>query len=253
VRAGQGSGDRSQERSALSSADCSNPAGRRGPARSEPTRPARRRRSCGRAVPPVLLLCRAQRGSYGVLDLPPASPGPLGADRAPRPVARWPRDGHGLGAARPRRQGGGIPPVRSQDRSGAGPGDRARRLGTGSGRLREGGRLPAGAARSRGALRSPAARHVRGGAAFRREGFRAAPRACRPAATAAAPRYWSSPLSPTSVPTRPPAPSRCDPCGAPGEIGLTGLRVAGAPFAVRVGRLGLAMVEEVADALRLGA
>lgn len=41
--------------------------------------------------------------------------------------------------------------------------------------------------------------------------------------------------------------------GAPlGEISLTGLRVAGAPFSVRVGRLGLAMVEEAADGLQLG-
>jgi hypothetical protein len=37
-----------------------------------------------------------------------------------------------------------------------------------------------------------------------------------------------------------------------GEIGMTGLRVAGAPFAVRVSRLGLAMVEEAADGLQLG-
>lgn len=41
--------------------------------------------------------------------------------------------------------------------------------------------------------------------------------------------------------------------GAPlGEIGLTGLRVAGQVFSVRVSRLGLAMVEEAADELQLG-
>lgn len=40
--------------------------------------------------------------------------------------------------------------------------------------------------------------------------------------------------------------------GAPiGELVLTGLRVAGAPFSVRVGRLGLAMVEEAAEGLQL--
>ncbi|MFE1895024.1 glycogen debranching N-terminal domain-containing protein [Streptomyces yangpuensis] len=41
--------------------------------------------------------------------------------------------------------------------------------------------------------------------------------------------------------------------GAPlGAIRFAGLRVAGEPFAVRVGRLGLGMVEEAADALQLG-
>jgi hypothetical protein len=37
-----------------------------------------------------------------------------------------------------------------------------------------------------------------------------------------------------------------------GEIVLTGLRINGAPFSVRVSRLGLAMVEEAADGLQLG-
>ncbi|WP_432174403.1 glycogen debranching N-terminal domain-containing protein [Streptomyces sp. Tue6028] len=41
--------------------------------------------------------------------------------------------------------------------------------------------------------------------------------------------------------------------GAPlGEIVLRGLRISGAPFSVRVSRLGLAMVEEAADGLQLG-
>lgn len=41
--------------------------------------------------------------------------------------------------------------------------------------------------------------------------------------------------------------------GAPlGALRLSGLRVAGEPFAVRVSRLGLGMVEEAADALQLG-
>jgi hypothetical protein len=38
-----------------------------------------------------------------------------------------------------------------------------------------------------------------------------------------------------------------------GEIALTGLRLAGAPFSARVSRLGLALVEEAAEGLRLGA
>lgn len=37
------------------------------------------------------------------------------------------------------------------------------------------------------------------------------------------------------------------------EIGLTGLRVAGAPFSGRGSRLGLALVEEAAGALQQGA
>jgi hypothetical protein len=80
------------------------------------------------------------------------------------------------------------------------------------------------------------------------------PAACRPAATAAA----SAVLMLTAVVgIRPDAPARTVVLrpvrGAPlGALGLTGLRVAGAPFAVRVSRLGLAMVEEVADGLQLG-
>jgi glycogen debranching enzyme len=81
------------------------------------------------------------------------------------------------------------------------------------------------------------------------------PAACRPAATAAA----AGVLLLTSLAgIRPDAPAgtvtlrplRSAPLG---EIGLTGLRVAGAPFSVRVSRLGLAMVEEAADGLQLGA
>lgn len=40
--------------------------------------------------------------------------------------------------------------------------------------------------------------------------------------------------------------------GRPRPLGPTGLRVAGAPFAVRISRLGLAMVEEAAEGLQLG-
>ncbi|MER5830544.1 glycogen debranching N-terminal domain-containing protein [Streptomyces sp. NPDC002130] len=80
------------------------------------------------------------------------------------------------------------------------------------------------------------------------------PAACRPAATAAAAGIM---LLTTLVGIRPDAPAgtvtlrpvRSAPLG---EIGFTGLRVAGARFSVRVGRLGLAMVEEAADGLQLG-
>ncbi|MFE7762167.1 glycogen debranching N-terminal domain-containing protein [Streptomyces sp. NPDC057438] len=80
------------------------------------------------------------------------------------------------------------------------------------------------------------------------------PAACRPAATAAAAGVL---LLTTLVGIRPDAPAgtvtlrpvRSAPLG---EIGMTGLRVAGVPFAVRVSRLGLAMVEEAADGLQLG-
>jgi len=81
------------------------------------------------------------------------------------------------------------------------------------------------------------------------------PTACRPAATAAAAGVL---LLTTLAGIRPDAPARTVTLrpvrGAPlGEIGLTGLRVAGAPFSVRVSRLGLALVEEAADGLQLGA
>lgn len=80
------------------------------------------------------------------------------------------------------------------------------------------------------------------------------PAACRPAATAAAAGVL---LLTTLVGIRPDAPAgtvtlRPVPSAPLGEIGLTGLRVAGAPFSVRVSRLGLAMVEEAADGLQLG-
>ncbi|GGX70659.1 amylo-alpha-1,6-glucosidase [Streptomyces minutiscleroticus] len=80
------------------------------------------------------------------------------------------------------------------------------------------------------------------------------PAACRPAATAAAAGVL---LLNTLAGVRPDVPAgtvalrpiRSAPLG---EIGLTGLRVAGAPFSVRIGRLGLAMVEEAAEELQLG-
>ncbi|WP_369249661.1 glycogen debranching N-terminal domain-containing protein [Streptomyces sp. R41] len=80
------------------------------------------------------------------------------------------------------------------------------------------------------------------------------PAACRPAAAAAA----AGVLLLTSLAgIRPDAPAgtvtlrpvRDAPLG---EIGLTRLRISGAPFSVRVSRLGLAMVEEAADGLQLG-
>jgi glycogen debranching enzyme len=80
------------------------------------------------------------------------------------------------------------------------------------------------------------------------------PAACRPAATAAA----AGVLLPVALAgIRPDAPAgtvtlRPVHCAPVGEIVLTGLRIAGAPFSVRVSRLGLAMVEEAADGLQLG-
>ncbi|MFG3021663.1 glycogen debranching N-terminal domain-containing protein [Streptomyces sp. NPDC048254] len=81
------------------------------------------------------------------------------------------------------------------------------------------------------------------------------PAACRPAATAAASGVL---LLTTLAGIRPDAPAGTVTLrpvhSAPlGELGLTGLRVAGAPFSIRVSRLGLAMVEEAADGLQLGA
>jgi glycogen debranching enzyme len=81
------------------------------------------------------------------------------------------------------------------------------------------------------------------------------PAACRPSATAAAAGIL---LLTTLAGIRPDTPAGTvtlrPVSSAPlGEIGLTGLRVAGAPFSVRVSRLGLAMVEEAADGLQLGA
>ncbi|WP_371526795.1 glycogen debranching protein [Streptomyces sp. NBC_01283] len=80
------------------------------------------------------------------------------------------------------------------------------------------------------------------------------PASCRPAATAAAAGVL---LLTALAGIRPDAPSgtvtlrpvRSAPLG---ELGLTALRVAGAPFSVRVSRLGLAMVEEAAEGLQLG-
>ncbi|MFC8517970.1 glycogen debranching N-terminal domain-containing protein [Streptomyces sp. NPDC057257] len=80
------------------------------------------------------------------------------------------------------------------------------------------------------------------------------PASCRPAATAAAAGVL---LPITLAGIRPDAPGGTVTLrpvhSAPlGEIVLTGLRVAGAPFSVRVSRLGLAMVEEAGDGLQLG-
>lgn len=80
------------------------------------------------------------------------------------------------------------------------------------------------------------------------------PAACRPAATAAA----SAIMVLTALAgIRPDTPARTVTLrpvrSAPlGELGLTELRLAGAPFAVRISRLGLAMVEEAANGLQLG-
>ncbi|MGA4839166.1 glycogen debranching N-terminal domain-containing protein [Streptomyces sp. G45] len=80
------------------------------------------------------------------------------------------------------------------------------------------------------------------------------PAACRPAAISAAAGVQlltglagMRPDAPAGTVTL--RPVRSAPLG---EVGLTGLRVSGAPFSVRVSRLGLAMVEEAADGLQLG-
>ncbi|MEU6167508.1 glycogen debranching N-terminal domain-containing protein [Streptomyces tanashiensis] len=80
------------------------------------------------------------------------------------------------------------------------------------------------------------------------------PAACRPAAVAAAGAVHAL-LALAGV--RPDAPGRSVSvhplASAPlGAIRLSGLVVAGEPFAVRVGRLGLGMVEEAAEGLQLG-
>ncbi|MFF1698439.1 glycogen debranching N-terminal domain-containing protein [Streptomyces sp. NPDC058257] len=80
------------------------------------------------------------------------------------------------------------------------------------------------------------------------------PAACTPAAVSAAAGVQ---LLTALAGIRPDAPSGTvtlrPVSSAPlGELGLTALCVAGAPFAVRVSRLGLAMVEEAADGLQLG-
>lgn len=80
------------------------------------------------------------------------------------------------------------------------------------------------------------------------------PSACRPAAVAAAAAVH---VLTALVGIRPDAPARtvalhpvrCAPLGA---VRLSGLSVAGQPFAARVSRLGLGMVEEAADGLQLG-
>ncbi|WP_327278926.1 MULTISPECIES: glycogen debranching N-terminal domain-containing protein [unclassified Streptomyces] len=80
------------------------------------------------------------------------------------------------------------------------------------------------------------------------------PAACRPAAAAAAAGIHAltalaglRPDAPAGTVALVPLP------GAPlGALRFSGLRVSGEPFAVRISRLGLGMVEEAADALQLG-
>ncbi|GGS17149.1 aminotransferase [Streptomyces aureoverticillatus] len=80
------------------------------------------------------------------------------------------------------------------------------------------------------------------------------PAACRPAAVSAAAGVQLLTLLAGIRPDAPVGTVTLNPVrSAPlGELGLTALRVAGAPFSVRVSRLGLAMVEEAADGLQLG-
>nr|WP_258024478.1 glycogen debranching N-terminal domain-containing protein [Streptomyces bambusae] len=80
------------------------------------------------------------------------------------------------------------------------------------------------------------------------------PAACRPAGVSAAAGIHALV---TLAGVRPDAPAGtvavAPLAGAPlGAVRLSGLRVAGEPFTVRVSRLGLGMVEEAADALQLG-
>ncbi|MDJ0381934.1 glycogen debranching N-terminal domain-containing protein [Streptomyces sp. G-G2] len=80
------------------------------------------------------------------------------------------------------------------------------------------------------------------------------PAACRPAAVAAAAAIHVLSALAGIRPDAPAGTVALAPLsGTPlGELRLSGLRVAGEPFAVRVSRLGLGMVEEAADALQLG-
>ncbi|GAA3389984.1 glycogen debranching N-terminal domain-containing protein [Streptomyces roseoviridis] len=80
------------------------------------------------------------------------------------------------------------------------------------------------------------------------------PAACRPAAVAAASGVH---LLTAVLGIRPDVPGRTValhplPSAPLGEVRLSGLRVAGEPFAARVGRLGLGMVEEATPGLQLG-
>ncbi|MFD3539919.1 glycogen debranching N-terminal domain-containing protein [Streptomyces sp. NPDC058662] len=80
------------------------------------------------------------------------------------------------------------------------------------------------------------------------------PAACRPAAVAAAAGIHVLTALAGIRPDAPGGTVRLVPLpGAPlGALRLSGLRVSGQPFAVRISRLGLAMVEEAADELQLG-
>ncbi|MEV8535439.1 glycogen debranching N-terminal domain-containing protein [Streptomyces sp. NPDC051211] len=79
------------------------------------------------------------------------------------------------------------------------------------------------------------------------------PAACRPASVAAAAGIHALAALAGIRPDAPAGTVALAPLGsAPlGALRLSGLRVAGQPFAVRVSRLGLGMVEEAADALQL--
>ncbi|MFB6559388.1 glycogen debranching N-terminal domain-containing protein [Streptomyces sp. NPDC056400] len=80
------------------------------------------------------------------------------------------------------------------------------------------------------------------------------PAACRPAAVAAAAGIHALTVLAGIRPDAPAGTVALAPLsGAPlGGLRLSGLRVAGEPFAVRISRLGLGMVEEAADVLQLG-
>ncbi|MER7660557.1 glycogen debranching N-terminal domain-containing protein [Streptomyces sp. NPDC096193] len=98
-----------------------------------------------------------------------------GADRAAGQAARQSRSGFRLGAAKPGGEGTGAQPVRAPRRGRTGVRDHRRGGRTGHCRIREGGGVAAaGSARRRRVLRLPAARDVRGAAAFGTGSARAA-------------------------------------------------------------------------------
>ena len=177
------------------------------------------------------------------------------ADRAAGPAARSPRHGFRLGAAQPGGQGAGTQPVRPPRRGRAGVRDGRRRRGAGP--------APATRRRRRPCCAASWTRRRPSGTGCRRctraSSARRAASRCRtrpPAARRPWPRRPGSTLltpSPGSVPTPPRARSRSSRAlRSPRRRQLSGLRVAGEPFAVRISRLGLGMVEEAADGLQLG-
>jgi hypothetical protein len=123
--------------------------------------------------------------------------------------------------------------------------------------VREGGELAAARRPRRGrGVRAPAPRDVRGGAAHGRERSPSAPGGLPPGGHGGGCRSAAAD-HPRGHPPRRPRPHGHPPPGAQRAPGRDrpdrAPRIAGAPFSVRVSRLGVAMVEEAADGLQLGA